>query len=111
VRFIEIAILLNFKNIVKQPSEDDNEFSGASFSNSQTKRLKSDAERHIENEVSSNSHIVHNNQPILMEVFRDPAKEKDKVIVAASLLGGTTDVEFTLLGSGPGTTVAQISFK
>jgi hypothetical protein len=44
-----------------------------------------------------------------MEVYRDPDTEKDKVIVVASLFGGTTDVEFTLLGSGPGTTSAQIT--
>jgi hypothetical protein len=50
---------------------------------------------------------VHNNQPILMEVFRDTVIETHKVIVLASLLGGTTDVEFTLLGSGPGTTFAN----
>ncbi len=54
---------------------------------------------------------MYNNQPILMEVFRYPATEKDKVIVFASLLGGTTDVEFTLLGGGTGTTFAQISYK
>jgi hypothetical protein len=54
---------------------------------------------------------MHNSQPILMEVFRDPDTEKDKVIVVASLVGGTTDVEFTLLGSGPGTTFAEISYK
>jgi hypothetical protein len=44
-------------------------------------------------------------------VFRDPDTEKYKVIVVASLVGGTTDVKFTLLGSGPGTTFAQISYK
>ena len=54
---------------------------------------------------------MHNNQPILMEVFTNPDREKDKVIVVASLVGGTTDVEFTLLGSGPGPTFAQISYK
>lgn len=46
-----------------------------------------------------------------MEVYRDPVTEKDKVIVMASLIGGTTDFEFTLLGSGPGTRLAQISYK
>ena len=44
-------------------------------------------------------------------MFRDPDTEKYKVIVVASLVGGTTDVKFTLLGSGPGTTFAQISYK
>jgi hypothetical protein len=38
-------------------------------------------------EVSSDSKIVHNNHPISMEVYRDPATEKDKLIVAASLFG------------------------
>ena len=42
-----------------------------------------------------------------MEVFRDTVIETHKIIVLASLLGGTTDVEFTLLGSGPGTTFAH----
>jgi tryptophan synthase beta subunit len=69
--------------------------------------LKSDVERPIEEEVRSDSSIVHNNQPILMEVFRDNVTEKDKVIVVASILGGTTETEFTLLDSGPGTTQAQ----
>jgi hypothetical protein len=75
--------------------------------------LKSDVERNVEEEVRSelSLSIVHNNQPILMEVFGDPVTEKDKVIVVASILGGTTDVEFSLLGSGPGTTQAQISYK
>jgi hypothetical protein len=54
---------------------------------------------------------MHNNQPILMEVFRDPPTEKYKLIVVASLVGGTTDVEFTLRGSGLGTNFAQISYK
>jgi hypothetical protein len=58
------------------------------------KRLMSDVERDIEEEVRSNFSIVHNNQPILMEVFRDPVTEKDKVIVVASILGVTTDVGF-----------------
>ena len=54
---------------------------------------------------------MHNNLPILMEVFRDSATEKDKVIVVTVLVGGKTDVEFTLLGSGPGRTFAQMSYK
>ena len=46
-----------------------------------------------------------------MEVYRHPDTEKEKVIIVANLLSGTTDVEFSLLGDGPGTTSAQISYK
>ena len=95
---------------VRRPSDDDNEFGGPSCSSSLAKRSKSDVER-IEEEERSDCNIVHTNQPILMEVYRDPVTEKDKVIVVASMLGGTTDVEFSLLGSGPGTTQAQITYK
>ena len=46
-----------------------------------------------------------------MGVYRHPDTEKEKVIIVVNLLSGTTDVEFALLGGGPGTTSAQISFK
>ena len=56
-------------------------------------------------------YIVHQNQPVLMSVFREPDTEIEKLIVVATLPGGATDVEFSLLGSGPGTSLARISYS
>lgn len=55
--------------------------------------------------------IVHYNQPVLMTVYTDPITEKEKVCVIASLPGGATDVEFSVVGSGPGTSTARITYS
>lgn len=67
-----------------------------------------EAEPDIEDLVDSQ--IVHQNQPILMEVYDDPDTQNQKVIIVASLTGGASDVEFSLVGNGPGTATARITY-
>ena len=62
----------------------------ASGSNKRPKSIVED----IEDDVSPDNYIKHKNQPILMGVYRHPDTEKDKVIIVANLLSGTTDVIF-----------------
>ena len=66
-----------------------------------------EAEPDIEDLVDSQ--IVHQNQPILMEVYDDPDTQNQKVIIVASLTGGSSEVEFSLVGNGPGTSTARIT--
>ena len=57
------------------------------------------------------SKVVHHNQPILMEVFVDQQTQSDKVIVVGGIIGGATNVLFLLVGSGPGTISAKITYS
>ena len=56
-----------------------------------------------EEEEDLDARIRHKNQPVLISVFRDPETEEEKVCVVAALPGGVSNVEFSLIGTGPGT--------
>jgi len=53
----------------------------------------------------------HTNQPCLIEVYRDPATQSEKVIIVISLISGTTEVEFLLLGPGPGMIYSRVTYR
>ena len=57
------------------------------------------------------SPVTHTNQPYLIEVYRDPATQNDKVIIGISLISGVTEVDFILLGPGPGTIYAPVTYR
>lgn len=46
-----------------------------------------------------------------MEVFQDPVTQNKKLIIVASLPGGATEGDFNLLGAGPGSNIARITYK
>ncbi len=54
-------------------------------------------------EEDLDARIRHKNQPVLISVFRDPETEEEKVCDVAALPGGVSNVEFSLIGTGPGT--------
>ena len=86
----------------------------SSGSSSRQKRQKtSDIEDYVAGEEgdSASPSAVYQNPPVVSTVFRDPDTEEDKVLVVASLHGGASDVEFSLVGSGPGTTAAVITYN
>ena len=55
--------------------------------------------------------VVHYNQPVQTSLFRDPTTQQVKVIIVAALIGGVSDVEFSLVGDGPGTRLARIDYR
>ena len=57
------------------------------------------------------SKVVPHNQPILMEVFVDQQTQNEKVIVGGGIIGGATNVLFLLVGSGPKTISAKITYS
>jgi hypothetical protein len=54
----------------------------------------------IEDLKGIDSQIVHHIQLALMKNYRDPEISDETLFILASLLGGVTDVEFSLVGSG-----------
>ncbi len=54
--------------------------------------------------------LVHQNHPALMTVWKDPENFCEKVCVCVNLPSGATDIKFTLLGTGPATNSALISY-
>jgi hypothetical protein len=55
--------------------------------------------------------IVHHNQPALVTVYKDPDTQQEKVFILISLPGGSTDVEFSLVGNGSGSSTANIRYS
>jgi hypothetical protein len=46
-----------------------------------------------------------------MEVYLDHVTQNKKLIIVASLPGGATEGDFNLLGAGPGSNIARITYK
>jgi hypothetical protein len=66
------------------------------------------------NDVTSkgeDSRFICRNLPFTMSIYRDPETQGQKVFLVIALPGGSTDVEFTLVGSGTGTSTAKVSFS
>jgi hypothetical protein len=55
--------------------------------------------------------IVHHNQPALATVYKDPDTQPEKVFILISLPEGSNDVEFSLVGNGPGSSTANIKYS
>ena len=65
----------------------------------------------IEDHESVDAYVTHKNQPVLTDVYLDPETEKEIDVIMATLYGGATDVQFSLVGSGPGTSTAKITYN
>ena len=63
------------------------------------------------NEDHIELHIEHHNQPTLMEVYVDPITENKKLIIVAALPDGAKNGDLNLLGTGPGTNLARITYN
>lgn len=55
--------------------------------------------------------ITITNPPILTSLYTDPDTQEKYVSIMAALPGGITDVEFSLVGTDAGTTLARIEFS
>ena len=84
----------------------------AGGSGSTTKRSKpSESETVSEGKEDLDTKIVHKNQPVLMTVYKDPESKEEKLCIIASLPGGVSNLEFSLIGSGPGSNTAKITYS
>ncbi len=75
------------------------------------KRARSSEIENTEDSEGLDSKIIHNLQPILMTVYVDHLTEQEMVCVVATIPGGATNAEFSLIGSGPGTSTALITYN
>jgi len=107
IEAFSISILLI---LVKRPAERSTV--GEQSFHSSAKRCKMlEADPLIEKEISRDSKVTNYNQPVQVEVHQDSVTENEKVIIVACLPGGASDAEFTLVGSGTGTTLARFTYK
>ena len=53
---------------------------------------------------------IYHNDPVLTTVYHDPESEIDMVCVIVAVPGGATDVEFSLVGSGPGSSTGLVTY-
>ncbi len=51
------------------------------------------------------------NKLALMELYKDPDTHNEMIIIAVCLPGGATNVEFSLVGGGQGTSTARITYS
>ena len=51
------------------------------------------------------------NQPVLMAVYKDPFTLCEKVCLCVNLPSGATEITFALLGAGPATTKAEVTYN
>ncbi len=110
------CLFVLFWSLVKRSMDDESCVQGPSAVNGSTKRLKpamSDTEdvSAIEEAEDLDSQISHHNQPVLRTVYRDPDTLQEKVCLVASLPGGSENVAFSLVGSGPGSVLARVTYS
>lgn len=55
--------------------------------------------------------IRHQNQPVIMSVYKDPESHEEMVCLVAMLPGGSKDVDFSLVGSGPSSSLARVTYS
>ena len=78
-----------------------------------SKRHHSDSQhQEVSDDIEDlDARVVHHNQPVLISVYKDPETLADKVCVVVTLPSGVTDVTFGLVGTGPATSSAKISYR
>ena len=116
--YFECAILVCRKFSVKKSSATSNaQDDTASSASTSTSVGNAPKRQHCDETESANSEaedrddgLVHQNHPALMTVWKDPETFCEKLCVCVNLPSGATDIKFTLLGTGPATTSALISY-
>ena len=60
------------------------------------KRRRSDIEMITDSEESPRVSVTHENQPVIVTVFKDPISQNDRVLALVTLPSGAKDVQFNL---------------
>ena len=90
---------------MKKPEDDDAGCSGTPSKHAKAGDEAEDASEDLDSAIS------HENQPVMTPVFKDPETENEKVIMVAALPGGAKEVEFSLIGTGAGTSYGKITYS
>ena len=64
------------------------------------KRRRSDIEMITDSEESQRVSVTHENQPVIVTVFKDPISQNDRVLALVTLPSGAKDVQFNLSPDG-----------
>jgi hypothetical protein len=74
------------------------------------KRLRDDQESELNEEIEDLDYkLIHQNQPVLMAVYKDNSLA-EIVSICVTLPSGVTDIRFTLDCTGPATTLATVTY-
>jgi hypothetical protein len=84
--------------------------SSAGVSGSTTKRSRPSDPENVSEEEDLDANVVSNNQPVLMSVYKDPDTEEEKWCVIVTMPGGVSHVKFEVVGTGPGSNVAKVTY-
>ncbi|EFX72043.1 hypothetical protein DAPPUDRAFT_111162 [Daphnia pulex] len=84
--------------------------SSADVSGSTTKRSRPSDPENVSEEEDMDANVVSKNQPVLMSVYKDPDTEEEKLCVLVTMPGGVSHVKFEVVGTGPGSNVAKVTY-
>lgn len=97
--------------VQQKPVEENSSSASPNTSVSHSSKRKHLDEEALSYEVGDrDGAIVHHNSPFLMTVYKDPDTLGEEVCACVNLPSGATDVKFTLLGTGPATSAATVSY-
>jgi hypothetical protein len=84
--------------------------SSAGVFGSTTKRSRPSDPENVSEEEDMDANVVSKNQPVLMSVYKDPDTEEEKLCVLVTMPGGVSPVKFEVVGTGPGSNVAKVTY-
>ena len=91
---------------------DDSSASDISSGNLPLKKIKNDADDSGLSDVQDLDHnISHLNQPFLIAIYSDPGTYQEMLFLVAAVPDGAEHIEFSLVGSGPGSSLAKITYS
>ena len=92
--------------------DDDSSASDISSGNLPLKKIKNDADDSGLSNVQDLDHnISHLNQPFLIAIYSDSDTYQEMLFLVAAVPDGAEHIEFSLVGSGPGSSLAKITYS
>ena len=92
--------------------DDDTSICDISTGHLSIKKIKNDADNSKLSDVQDlDSNVSHHNQPLLMGTYPDPDTYKEMLFLVAAVPDGPDHIEFSFVGTGPGSSKAQITYS
>lgn len=93
-------------------TEDETSECGASNVDLPVKKFKNEADDSGSSDVvDPDQYITHRNQPMLMTTYSEPETGQEKLFLLISVPEGARNLEFSIVGNGPGSMKAQVTYS
>ena len=93
---------------MKKIGEASNTSSDSGSVSVPTKRMRNETDD--EEIIDVDSNVFNRNQPVIMAVYVEPETNQEKLSIIATAPSGAENIAFSLVGSGPGSSSAQITY-